>query len=223
VPRLNEESKEVVRKYLQRMAKRATGKDFESFAPNPVLGVILTDGFGFEADRAFRIMIEQHFERSLVTSVGNMFQAIAKTLTARATGVEGADVQVTENGLTYFIQIKSGPRTMNKDIAANTARKLASAVKRHGKAIGVLGVCYGREDQLWSWPEQYQLQVKIADEFWAFISDGVVTLNDVISLVSEVARETFRDITEAVDANILNLLDQFHARYAPGGTLDWKR
>lgn len=219
---LNEESKKVVRRYLTNIAKNVLKVDFDSFSPNPILGAILTNGLGFNKERAFRFMVEQRFERSIVTSVGNMFQAIAKTLAAKATGVEGADVQVQKNGLTYFIQIKSGPTTVNKDIASEISRKLGSAVRRHGRAVAVLGICYGSEKQLWPWAKDYNLQVKVGDDFWKFISNNDVSLCDVINLVQDISSESqFRDLSTEVDKKFEELLNSFAKKYAPKGIVDW--
>lgn len=56
-------------------------------------------------------MIGQRLERSVVTSYGNRIQKVAKLLSERGTGVEGADIRKEKEGRTYYIQIKSGPNT----------------------------------------------------------------------------------------------------------------
>lgn len=225
MPKLSERSKDVVRHYISNIAKNITSLEFESLTPNPVLGALLIDGLGFSKKRAFQFVIEQRLERSLVTSVGNMFQQIAMTLAAEATGVEGADIQVGGNGFVYYAQIKSGPNTVNKDIAIQLARNLASATRRHGKAVAVLGICYGRpEDQRFPWAKDNNLQVKIGDDFWRFISDDEVSLKDVIDLVRDVGKERpFRHLSNEMKQKIKLLMTKFEERYVVGRNVDWSR
>jgi len=95
-----------------------------------------------------RYRLAQHLERGLVTALGTTLQAVAKEIAGQGSGVAGADIEKIRDGRRYFIQVKSGPDTANKDIAQNIASLLNSARARDPEAICLLGVCYGRADQI---------------------------------------------------------------------------
>lgn len=100
------------------------------------------------AEDLLRYRFAQHLERGAVTAWGSALQAVAREISGSGSGVAGADIEVTENGRRHFVQVKSGPDTANKDIAQNIATLLNSARARDPSAICVLGVCYGRPEQI---------------------------------------------------------------------------
>lgn len=93
-----------------------------------------------------RYRLAQHLERSLVTAMGTALQAIARVIAGQGSGVAGADIEKIQGGRRYFVQVKSGPDTANKDIAQNIATLLNSARARDPEAVCLLGVCYGRPE-----------------------------------------------------------------------------
>lgn len=48
-------------------------------------------------------MVSQRVERGTVTSFGTRIQKIAKIITTRGTGVEGADISLEKGGRRYYI------------------------------------------------------------------------------------------------------------------------
>ena len=72
-----------------------------------------------------RSRLAQHLERGSVTAFGTTLQSIAKDIGGEATGV-GVDIMPTREGRHYYIQVKSGPDTANRDIASRSASKRSS-------------------------------------------------------------------------------------------------
>ena len=73
-----------------------------------------------------RSRLAQHLERGSVTAFGTTLQSIAKDIGGEATGVAGVDIMPTREGRHYYIQVKSGPDTANRDIASRSASKRSS-------------------------------------------------------------------------------------------------
>lgn len=97
-------------------------------------------------EAVLRSRLAQHLERGSVTAFGTTLQSIAKDIAGEATGVAGADIMLTRGGRHYYIQVKSGPDTANRDIAQNISTLLNSARVRDPESICLFGVCYARPD-----------------------------------------------------------------------------
>lgn len=178
-----------------------------------------------------RYRLSQHLERGLVTAMGSALQAVAKAIAGQGSGVAGADIEKTRDGRRYFIQIKSGPDTANKDIAQNIAALLNSARARDPEAICLLGVCYGRPEQI-SKIAHGELQARGVDlrmgrQFWEFIGDDPGTMAEVLELAGEAAAALEAGPTaysDLVERKLAELVAEFTRRY--GETLDeaaWAR
>jgi Type II restriction endonuclease EcoO109I len=173
------------------------------------------------AEDLLRYRLAQHLERGTTTAMGSALQAIAKEISGSGSGVAGADIEVIDsNGRRNFVQIKSGPDTANKDIAQNIGTLLNSARARDPSAICVLGVCYGRPDQI-SPIAKKELQnrgvgMKIGRDFWEFISGDPKCLAEVMEIAAEAAKGSAGgDLTfaERVEKKLDDLVSEFESRY----------
>lgn len=179
-----------------------------------------------------RYRLAQHLERGSVTAMGSVLQGVAREISGSASGVAGADIELLKDGRRYYIQVKSGPDTANKDIAQNIGTLLNSARARDPESICVLGVCYARPEQI-SLIAKAELQnrgvsLKVGREFWEFISgDPNCMAEEVPDIAGEAADggggagPTF---AERIDAKVTALSAEFERLY--GVTLDdgtWKR
>jgi Type II restriction endonuclease EcoO109I len=164
--------------------------------------------------------LAQHLERGAVTAMGSALQAVAKAITGSGTGVAGADIEVVRDGQRYYVQVKSGPDTANKDIAQNIGRLLNSARARDPSAACVLGVCYARPDQISQIVKGELLSsgvaLKVGREFWEFISGDPTCMAQVLELAAAAADapiaggESFAD---RVDRKARQIAAEFEARY----------
>jgi hypothetical protein len=172
-----------------------------------------------------RYRLAQHLERSLVTAMGSALQRVARIIAGQGSGVAGADIEKMRDGRRYFIQVKSGPDTANKDIAQNIATLLNSARARDPEAVCLLGVCYGRPDQI-SGIAHREMQNRgvgllVGRAFWQFIGDDAGTMGEVLELAAEAASgleagdETY---SERVERKLEDLVRDFRRRYGEGLT-----
>ena len=178
-----------------------------------------------------RYRLAQHLERSLVTALGTAFQQAARVIAGHGSGVAGADIEKVREGRRYFIQVKSGPDTANRDIAQNIAALLNSARARDPEAICLLGVCYGRPEQMSSIArrelETRGVGLRVGREFWAFIGNEPGTMGEVLELAGQaaVAIEAGDErYGERVEPRLGALTAEFERRYGRGLTEEaWQR
>lgn len=166
-----------------------------------------------------RYRVAQHVERGSVTAMGTALQKVAKIIAGAGSGVEGADIEVVKGGHRYFVQIKSGPDTANKDIAQNIATLLNSARLRDPEASCVLGVCYARPDQI-SGIAKGELQsrgvaLKVGREFWEFISGDTDCMAEIMELAREGADRVSAKtkFADDVEAKVQELAANFDAKH----------
>lgn len=172
-----------------------------------------------------RYRLAQHLERGSVTAMGTVLQGIAKVISGSASGVAGADIEVLHGGRRYYIQVKSGPDTANKDIAQNIGTLLNSARARDPASICVLGVCYARPEQISNIAKSELLArgvgLKVGREFWEFISGDPNCLGEVLELAGEAAEGRVpgeATFAERVERKVGELTREFHSKY--GSNLD---
>jgi hypothetical protein len=184
-----------------------------------------------DAETLLRYRLAQYLERGLVTGFGTTLQAIAKDIAGHATGVAGADIMLVRDRRHYYIQVKSGPDTANRDIAQNIGALLNSARARDPDAVCMFGVCYARPEQI-SGIVKGQLEragvgLKIGREFWEFISGDPECLNELLALAAEAAGEAQAgeaSFAERVEGKLESLTAEFTDRF--GEILDdetWER
>ena len=172
-------------------------------------------------------LVSQRFERGTVTSFGDTLEKIARVF-GETTGVEGADLMLTREGRHYYIQVKSGPNTVPKDLAAKISELLHSAQQRNFGAVALFGMCYGSPRRVSSIVRRYvTVPYKVGRNFWAFLSGEENCIDQIYAIAAEVS-ETFRDpkgrsLREALGQKIEELTHEFVQRYGESGPEMWKK
>ena len=169
----------------------------------------------------------QRMERGTVTSLGTAFQKAAAAFADR-TGVEGSDlVKIKRAGTrtqTYYIQLKSGPNTVPKDLAVVTRQLLERARDFNRGSVPIYATAYGTKDQISGvvrgYVERQGIRVIAGREFWEFISDDPRCIDEVYAIAAEVARD-FRDergqsLAEVLKETEARLAKEFDDQYGSG-------
>ena len=166
-----------------------------------------------------RYRLAQHLERGSSTAMGSALQAVAREIAGSGTGVAGADIEVVRNGQRFYIQVKSGPDTANKDIAQNIGALLNSARERDPTAACVLGVCYARPEQISGIAKKELVArgvgLKVGREFWEFISGDPDCMSEILELAAVAADtpiegESFDD---RIERKAQEIAAEFEDRY----------
>ena len=219
-------------RFLQRRVENLEQLTLDHLKFNVVLTRVTATMFELETPEAMlRARLAQHLERGSVTAFGTTLQSIAKDIAGEATGVAGADIMLTRAGRHYYIQVKSGPDTANRDIAQNIATLLNAARARDPEAICLFGVCYARPDQISQIVrgqlEQRGVGLRVGRDFWEFISGDRGCLDELLELASATADQAApgeRSFAERVDLKLAQLTHDFRDRYGDALTDDaWRR
>ncbi len=229
---LDEDTKNQVRRifedFLQRRINTIQRLRLRDFNINPFLFRLLSEQLGTKDARSIvQFLLRERLEQGIVTSSGDMFQKLA-LIFCKPTGVEGADLVKEKEGQTYYIQLKAGPNTVDKDACQIISEKLRSAQRRHRGAITVFGMAYGSEEQISSIVQKYlDADMKlIGKAFWEFISDDPDCLQEIYEIAGEVARN-FRDkrgrtLAQLVQDKLEQLVGEFEAVYGKEGEQMWQ-
>ncbi len=209
--------------FLRQRIAKVQRLSIEDLNVNPFLIRLLAAQMGFQDTRSIVAwLVQQRLERGTVTAFGQAIQKVAKVF-AEGTGVEGADLMKTKEGRHYYIQVKSGPNTIPKDMAARISQLLRSAQRRNQGSVALLGMTYGNERQVSSVIRQYmEVDWRIGREFWEFISDEPDCMDEIYAIAGEVG-DTFETdegytLAEVVEQKLEALASEFEAQY--GATLN---
>ncbi len=173
-----------------------------------------------DAEALLRYRLTQRLERGWVTALGTALQAIARQVGGGGTGVEGADLMVVRNDRTHYLQMKSGPEGLNKDIAQNIASQLNSARARDPGSVCSVAVCYGRIDQIQPMVraelENRGIGLLVGREFWEFLSGDPACMDELLELARAAAEEAppgQLSFSQRVDSKLGQLVDEFEELY----------
>ncbi|MHA1578487.1 MAG: PmeII family type II restriction endonuclease [Candidatus Freyarchaeota archaeon] len=225
------EIKQIFERFLMNRVKTVKKLGINDLNINPFLIRILSHELNLDnSESIVRWLVNQRLERGTVTSFGIALQDAAKVF-SEGTGVEGADILKTKKGVRYYIQIKSGPNTIPKDLGVRTAQLLRSAQRRNRGSRALYGMCYGSKQQVSSIVKKYVQEEGginwiAGREFWEFISDDLRCLEEIYEIAAEVGR-TFRDpdgrsLSEVIDSKVEELVEEFESIYGKSGERMWR-
>lgn len=161
------------------------------------INVLLTKALGFTtAEETIEFYLYQRITRGAVTSWG---QKALEDL-CRVAGAEkipnGENVEVSGkrfdlkkrlDGTDYFIQLKSGPNTMNIGMIDSLNEMITKIEAKNSEAFGILGMAYGTKSQI-----SPQIQGKLTDfekrafigkDFWKLLSGNEHHYCELIKLI----------------------------------------
>lgn len=219
---------------------RIRSVSLDDHAINPFVAVLVART---PSDLA-EFIVNQRAERGLVTSFGMQLQNIARLVGSvmHSSGVAGADLEGMHDALKRHVlmQVKSGPDTVNLDIASQIRTKLNQAERRI-RAGGLpaawsvdkmLGMCYGqprhRNGFVLRLGEDGVDVDKIGREFWTFIADDPNLYKELFSLALVVAsnykNSSGKTLAQAISDSKDALEREIATKYGDGaGGIDWNK
>jgi hypothetical protein len=220
----------IFRSFLEKRADRIRRLKLDDLDINPFLVRMLSAKLGLHRPRAIvEWLVNQRLERGTVTGFGIALQDAAKVF-SEGTGVEGADILKTKQGRHYYIQVKSGPNTIPKDLSVRIAQLLRSAERRNRGSVALYGMCHGNRARVSSIVRKYVEQEGGVEylsgrEFWEFISGEPDCIDTVYEIARSVA-ESFRDtsgqsLAEVLRNEIDELTEESERTYGKGGAGMW--
>jgi len=239
-PDQRKEVEAIFTKMASNAFERIRGVSLAAHAINPFLAVLVART---PSDLA-EFIVNQRVERGLVTSLGMQLQKIGRIVGSvmHSSGVAGADLEGQHETLKrhLLMQVKSGPDTVNLDIANQIHSKLNQAerrIKSGGLPAGwsvekMLGMCYGqprhRNGFVLGLGDEGVDVGKIGREFWTFITDDPNTYQELFALAAAVAlsykNASGKTLAQAISDAKTALEGEIENKYGDGsGGIDWNR
>lgn len=208
------------RKFVENQLNMLRGLQFAELEINP----LLIKALGITKPKEIvRFAMYQAVTRSVVTSWGYTVEEILRysggEIDAPTVGEKGArlDLAKVRNGKKYYLQIKSGPNSMNVDMVVSldkAIRKLA----RQGRT-GLLGITYGRKDwvsgQISGNLTGGKSKILVGRELWDFVSEMRNYHKRVIAILDYAARKSLkRGFVSLIDEKIKEFYSEWRALYS---------
>lgn len=170
------------------------------------INVLLVKALGFTtAEETIEFYLYQRITRGAVTSWGQKaledlcrVAGAEKIPTEENVEVSGKrfDLKKRLDGTNYFIQLKSGPNTMNVGMVDSLNEMIKKIEEKDSEALGILGMTYGTKSQISS-----QIRGKLADferrafigeDFWKLLSGNEHYYGELIKLIDHLS-EKFKE------------------------------
>ena len=150
---------------------------------------------------------------------------VAKLVGGKRTGVEGGDILVEKEGKRYYVQMKAGPNTPNKDLVSMINQLLRSATRRNAGSIALLGMTYGTREQVSGIIKGYShIDWKIGREFWEFIGEKGLA-HEIYEIIAEINKEYKQDgmtFNELYEEKLKELENTIKEQYGESESM-WKK
>ncbi|MHA1798238.1 MAG: PmeII family type II restriction endonuclease [Candidatus Helarchaeota archaeon] len=159
------------RDFLNRQLINISSITLEKLNPNPFLGNALNFK---KVEDLIEFLVFQRAARSIVTSFGFYFEKLL--ISAGAIKLpKGFDIIKIINGISHYIQVKSGTSDMDKDQILHWEKLITETELRGNR--GYIGMPYGKRDSnaitislMKSYLPEWENRTLIGKELWDFIS-----------------------------------------------------
>jgi hypothetical protein len=125
------------------------------------------------------------------------------------------DLKKIRNGISYYIQLKSGPNTMNVGMVDSLNKMIEQIESNNGGKRGILGMTYGASPQISQQIrnnlEDFEDRAYIGQEFWQFLSGDREYYNKLIRLIDRLSSQFIGEYQRGflqVVQNIKNKLEE---------------
>lgn len=192
-------TKKIVEGFLRSQYKKVQNLTLD----NLYINVLLIKALGFTtAEETVEFYLYQRITRSAVTSWGqSAVESIARIAGAEKipdtenVSVAGKkfDLKKVTDDLTYYIQVKSGPNTMNVGMVASLNDMIEKIEEKHPDSLGVLGMTYGDKEHISTQIKDnlsgFANRAFIGEEFWALLSGESKYYENLINLIDNLSQQ----------------------------------
>ncbi len=199
------------REFLKSQVRMVSSLNFQDFDINPLLAKALN----LDSPRkiiAFNVY--QTITRSVVTSWGDTVELIAKFVGCKNNdyiieGKTGTNFDLVKNikGTDYYIQIKSGPNTMNVGMVTSLNETIEKLEQVKPGSQGILGMTYGTRNrisnQIMNNLREEDKRMKIGRELWDFIREKENYHKELFQLLDDSSKGLLdKSFIELIEAKI---------------------
>lgn len=216
------------REFLRAQIKMVSSLNFQDFDINPLLAKALN------LDTPRKIIafnVYQTITRSVVTSWGDTVETIAKFVGCKdndyiIVGKVGTNFDLKKNmdDADYYIQIKSGPNTMNVGMVTSLNEAIEKLEREKPGSKGILGMTYGTRgrisNQILGNLNDADKRMKVGRELWDFIREKRDYHKELFSLLDMSSKKLLKkSFIELIEAKIAEFENYWKTSF-PGLTVD---
>lgn len=232
-------SRDIKDLYVERVIDEFLEKQYENVRKLDLdhldINVLLIKALGFsDAEEAIEFYLYQRVTRSVVTSWGTgALEKICKIAGSQdvpqkenvSVSGKAFDVKKETEDETYYIQIKSGPNTMNVGMVESLNDMITRIEQKHEDATGMLGMTYGKSSQVSNQIKgnlnNFEEKAMSGKEFWSFLSGEESYYMDLIGQIDQISAEFEEEFNktflELVNQKEEELKDEWEKKYGSSG------
>ncbi len=209
------------REFLKSQVEMLVQLKFENLDINPLLAK------GLNLDTPEKIIVfnlYQTITRSVVTSWGDTVESIAKFTGCKDNDYiikdkkgTNFDLMKSIKNVDYYIQIKSGPNSMNVGMVTSLGEAISELERERPGAKGLLGITYGTKDRL---SDQIghlrggKEKILIGRDFWDFISEKKDFYKDLFNILDNSSTGILnKSFIELIDEKIKEFKGYWENKY----------
>lgn len=211
------------REFIKSQARMVLSLTFSDFDVNPLLAKALN----LDTPRkVISFNVYQTITRSVVTSWGTVVELIVKFVGCKDNdfiieGKTGTNFDLMKNigGVDYYIQIKSGPNTMNVGMVTSLNEAIAKLEHDKPNSKGILGMTYGTRNrisnQILANLKGADTRMKIGRELWDFISEKEGFHKELFKLLDNSSKGMLdKSFTELIESKITEFEEYWKTTYS---------
>lgn len=224
-------TEKIISDFLEKQYENLEDLDLDALDIN----VLLVKALDFNnVEEAVEFYVYQRVTRSVVTSWGSgpLENLVIVSGAEQIPSQENVDVQgkafdmrKQKGDKTYYIQLKSGPNTMNVSMVDSLNNMIENIEDKHPEAVGILGMTYGKDSQVSSQIRgnlnDFDNKALIGKEFWEFLTENENYYYDLISQIDNISNkstDTFsKPFLEAVEDKIEQICGEWEETYGARG------
>jgi hypothetical protein len=168
----------------------------------------------------------QAVTRSIVTSWGStvevlLFRCGAEKFIEKNKGARAGrrpDLEKSIDGRKYYVQVKSGPNTMNVDMVNSLNEVIEEYKTREPDATFLLGMTYGTKGrisaQIRGNLHNFDDSVLIGRELWDFVSEEVNFHKEIFTILDQSSKNiTAKTFSDHLKDQLVVLVDEWKAKF----------
>ena len=229
-------TEKILKNFLDNQYKKVENIELDDLNIN----VLLIKALGFTTvEETIEFYIYQRITRSAVTSWGQgaledicLISGAEEVPRSENVDVGGKrfDMKRQKGDKTYYIQLKSGPNTMNIGMVDSLNKMIEKIEQQNPNSVGMLGMTYGDRSQVSSQItgnlNDFDEKSVIGSEFWEFLTEQEDYFSELIFIISGLSEEYedryANDYLDLVENKKQELITQWKQQYGTDtdGTLD---
>lgn len=192
------EIERVLRKFLDRQYELLNNITLDKLDIN----VLLVKALGFTTvEEVIEFYLYQRITRSATTAWGTEVEKIVLAAGTEkiphdenvSVGGKKFDMKKETDETAYYIQLKSGPNTMNVGMVNSLNEMIARIEEQHTDATGMLGMTYGTKEQISNQIkgnlDAFEQKALIGADFWEFISEERGYFTELIAVIDTISEQ----------------------------------